>query len=120
MAILTENIHAFGFMVSEANGYKSRDSVTVAAGSATYLPGTLLGKITSSGNYVQYAPGATDGSQTVAGILCGTLVASTAKKTVISRDAEVNGGNLTYPAGSNAAAIATANAALAVLGIIVR
>lgn len=120
MAILVETIHTAGFIVSEAQGmYRSREQVTVAGGAAPgLLPGTILGLVTG-GNYVQYAPGATDGSQTVAGILFEAVV-GTAKRTIVARSAQVVGGNLTYPAGSNAAAIATANAGLKSLGIIVR
>ncbi|KPH66042.1 head decoration protein [Novosphingobium sp. ST904] len=121
MAILTEGIHTAGFLISEAKGmYRSRDQVTVAGGASPGLvAGTILGKLTSGGNFVRYTPGASDGSQTVAGILFEGVV-GTAKRTVVSRDAQVVGAHLTYSAGADAAAIATANAALATLGIIVR
>lgn len=121
MAILTETIHTAGFLVSEAQGmYRSREQVTVAGGAAPgLLPGTILGKLTAGGNYVRYAPGASDGSQTVSGILFEGVV-GTAKRTIVARDAQVVGGNLTYSAGADAGAIATANTALAALGIIVR
>ena len=33
MATLTENRHAGGFMISEANGYRSREAAIVASGS---------------------------------------------------------------------------------------
>ena len=118
---LTETRGTANFLVSEANGmYRSRDAVTVAAGSAPGLvAGTILGKLTSGGNYVAYAPGGSDGSQTVSGILWEAAV-GTVKKTVVTRDAEVNGAHLIYQAGADAAAKATANAALKALGIIVR
>jgi len=121
MPTLIDNIHTAGFLVSEAQGmYRSREQVTVAGGAAPgLLPGTILGQITGTGIYVQYAPGASDGSQTIAGILFEAVV-GTAKRTIIARSAQAVGGNLTYPAGSNAAAIATANAGLKQLGIIVR
>jgi hypothetical protein len=121
MATLTEGIHTAGFLISEAQGmYRSRDQVTVAGGAAPGLvAGTLLGKLTAGGNFVRYAPGASDGSQNVAGILFEGVV-GTAKRTIVSRDAQVVGAHLTYSAGADAAAIATANAALAALGIIVR
>lgn len=110
-----------GFLVSEANGmYRSRDVGTVAAGAAPGLAvGTILGKLTAGGNYVAYAPGGSDGSQTIAGILWEAAI-GTVKKTIVTRDAEVNGAHLVYQAGANDAAKATANAALKALGIIVR
>ncbi|MCD1266063.1 hypothetical protein B5M44_19130 [Shinella sumterensis] len=121
MATLYEKRGTANFLVSEANGmYRSRDEVTVAAGSAPgLLAGTILGKLTSGGNYVAYDPGASSGAQTIAGILFEAAV-GTVKRTVVTRDCEVNGAHLIYQAGANDAAKATANAALKALGIIVR
>jgi hypothetical protein len=121
MAQLNETRGTANFLVSEANGmYRSRDAVTVAAGSAPgLLAGTILGKLTSGGNYVAYDPAANTGAQTIAGILWEAAV-GTVKKTVVTRDAEVNGAHLIYQASADAAAKATANAALKALGIIVR
>lgn len=109
------------FLVMEANGmYRSRDEGVVAAGAAPGLAaGTILGKLTAGGNYVTYDPGAATGAQTIAAILFEAAV-GTIKRTVVTRDAEVNGAHLIYQAGANDAAKATANAALAALGIIVR
>lgn len=121
MAQLNETRGTANFLVSEANGmYRSRDVGTVVGGSAPgLLPGTILGKLTSGGNFVTYNPAGSDGSQTIAGILFEAAV-GTVKKTVITRDAEVNGAHLIYQVGANDAAKATANAALKALGIIVR
>jgi len=118
---LTEHRGTANFIVSEAaNIYRSREAVTVAAGAAPGLfAATILGKLTSGGNYVAYAPGGSDGSQTIAGILFEDAV-GTVKRTVIVRDAEVNGAHLIYQAGANDAAKVTANTALKALGIIVR
>lgn len=121
MAILTDHRGTANFLVSEANGmYRSRDEGVVAAGA---LPGllaaTILGKLTAGGNYVRYDPAATTGAQTIAGILFEDAV-GTVKKTIVTRDAEVNGAHLIYQNGANDAAKATANAALKALGIIVR
>lgn len=121
MATLYENRGTANFLVSEANGmYRSRDEGTVAAGAAPgLLAGTILGKLTAGGNYVAYNPAGEDGSQTIAGILFEAAV-GTVKRTIVTRDAEVNGAHLIYQAGANDAAKATANAALKALGIIVR
>ena len=121
MAQLNEMRGTANFLVSEANGmYRSRDEVTVAAGAAPgLLAGTILGKLTAGGNYVAYDPLAATGAEDIAGILFEAAV-GTVKRTVVTRDAEVNGAHLIYQDGADDAAKATANAALAALGIIVR
>lgn len=121
MAQLTENRGTANFIVSEAaNIYRSREEVTVAAGAAPgLLAGRILGKLTANGNYVAYDPAAATGAEDIAGILFEAAV-GTVKRTVVVRDAEVNGAHLIYQAGAHDAAKATANAALAALGIIVR
>lgn len=126
MAILTEGARKAEFLVSEANDWRSRDEgiVTVPA-DTTYEAGTVLGKITASGKFVRHAAGASDGSENEAGILFANLVNDTGSAvdfdaTSIARDAEVNGSDLTYEVGADAAQITTSNAALAALGIIVR
>lgn len=121
MAQLNENRGTANFIVSEANGmYRSRDVGTVAAGAAPGLTaGTILGKLTAGGNFVAYDPGAATGAQTIAGILFEAAI-GTVKRTIVTRDAEVNGAHLIYQASADAAAKATANAALKALGIIVR
>lgn len=121
MATLTDHRGTANFLISEASGmYRSRDEVVVAAGATPgLLAGTILGKLTAGGNYVRYDPAASTGAQTIAGILFEDAV-GTVKKTVVTRDAEVNGAHLIYQTGANDAAKATANAALKALGIIVR
>lgn len=65
--------------------------------------------------------GASDGTQTVAGILMEGIGANvTAERTITKRDAEVNAAHLVYPAGATASQKATINTALAGLGIILR
>lgn len=121
MAQLSETRGAASFLVSEANGmYRSRDVGVVAAGSAPgLLAGTILGKLTSGGNFVTYDPAASNGAQTIAAILFEAAI-GTVKCTLVTRDCEVNGAHLVYQAGANDAAKATANTALKALGIIVR
>ncbi len=121
MAQLNETRGTANFLVSEANGmYRSREAVTVAAGAAPgLLPGTILGKLDSGGNYVAYNPALSTGAEDVSGILFEAAV-GTVKKTVVVRDCEVNGAHLIYQSGADASAKATANAGLKALGIIVR
>ena len=119
MTTLIETRGAAFFMVSEANGHRSREEGTLAAGQ-NLETGTLLGQVTASGEYTQLDPAASDGSEVVAGILYdGTNATDGAEPiAVVARDAEVYGSELVYPAG---AVEADVNADMATgLNIIVR
>jgi len=126
MATLTKIQSNASFIVSESSGYRSRDAVTVTVpATTTYAAGTILGKITASGKYVRHAAGATDGSEDEAGVLYETLANTTGSgvdnaSVSMARDAEVNGSELTYEVGADAAQITASNLALKALGIIVR
>ena len=122
MAILTEGMHDGEFIVSESNGNRSREVATILSGQVL-AAGSLLGIVTIGGKYVLHAHGAADGSENVAGIVFGNEDATDGDivgATIVQRDAEVNGGELTYSTGSDAAAIIAADLELAALGIIVR
>lgn len=121
MAILTEGTRKAEFLVSEADDCRSRDAVVVTFPEGGLEAGTILGKITATGRFVRHNAGASNGSQNEAGILFAPETESgDADATVIARDAEVHGVELTYEDGADAAQITTSNAALAALGIIVR
>jgi hypothetical protein len=115
MPTLTEGRHTAEFLLSEANGYQSREQVVLAAAAPALSAGTVMGKITASGKYVAYSNAAVDGSQTAVGILYANAENSAAdqKVTIIARNAEVKGVALT---GSDAPALVE----LAAIGIIVR
>lgn len=122
MTTLTEIIpHVGGFVVSEANGFRSRDTVTIAAG-ADVRPGEVLGKITASGKYTARAAGAVDGSQVAVAIAYAGAPAAAAGAdcVVIARDAEVATADLVWPAGADQAARDSGVAELAAVGIIAR
>lgn len=120
MTTFTEGPRTAGFLISEANDYRSRDVGTLAAGVVgTLPPGAVLGKITANGQFVQYNPANSDGSQAAAGILFEAGAAG-AQRTIIARDCEVKASQLAWFSGANASQIATAVAALKALGIIVR
>lgn len=112
---LQEGKHTGEFLLSEANGTRSREEVVIAAAAAALVAGTVMGKITASGKYVAYNDGASDGSQTAAGILYSNVAdsASDQKAVIIARDAEVVGAELT---GNDA----NGTTDLKALGIIVR
>jgi hypothetical protein len=120
MTTLTEGRHCGEFLLSEAEGTRSRDVVTIASGHDV-AAGTVLGKITSGGKYAPYDNGASDGTQTAVAIAYDHYDATDADVTgavVIARDAEVIGDALTT-AGS-AGDVSAAVTDLKSLGIIVR
>lgn len=117
MTTLTESSYAGEHIVSLANGTRSQEQITVLA-DAVLEAGEVVGKVTVSGKYVAWAPGASDGSETVAGVLYDDVDATGADKAgvITARDAEVSGSMLKYPSGQ----LAAATTGLAALGIIVR
>lgn len=121
MAVLIEGKHNADFIVSEANGARSRDAVTVAQ-SAALKPGTVLGKLTASGKYAALDPAANTGAETAIGLLYAAADATDADAGAVAilRDAEVNGAELAWPEGITPEQKAIAIAALAIRGIIVR
>lgn len=120
MATLTEGKRTADFLVSEANGYRSRESGVIDTGvTGTIAPGTVVGIVTATGHYATYNPGNADGSETVAGVLYEGGEADD-ERTVIVRDAEVRASDLTWFDGATAGQITTGTAALADLGIVAR
>jgi len=121
-ATITEGRRTGEFIVSEANGTRSRETIVIAAGTGALEPGTVLAKLTASGKHVVYDNDGTDGSETAAAILYAAVdaTAADAKAVAIVRDAEVNGRCLVWKDGLTAAAITAGTADLAVAGLIVR
>ncbi|MBN9022213.1 MAG: head decoration protein [Rhizobiales bacterium] len=123
MTVLLEARHPGEFLMTEANGRRSRETITIASGAGIIAPGTVLGKVTASGKYVASAVGASDGSQNPSAITIYGADATSADVDVaaIVRDAEVNGHCLVYHADRDQPAEkAAADVALAAIGIIVR
>jgi hypothetical protein len=102
MTALTNRIREGGFIQSEANWARSRDKVTIDGSTGgelgkTLLAGTVLGKITATGKYVISPLTGGDGSQTAAAILIADVtIAGDTVVSVLARDAEVRGEDLTY------------------------
>ena len=120
MTVLTETRHRGEFLVSEANGHRSREVVTMVSGTVALVAGSVLGKITASGKYNAYDSANVDGSEDAAAILFDDCDASggDVECLVILRDAEFNLGAVIWsetdtdePAGI---------IALALLGVIGR
>lgn len=101
MTQVSMNRQTLHFVVSEANGYQSRDVVNIdnSAGTDPIVAGTIIPE----------------------GVLAQEVAAGeTVDRTVMARNCEVSGEHLTYAAPGGAAEIAAGNAALLALGIIVR
>lgn len=107
----------------EEDGWYSRDTATILAGSGSdrvLTSGMVLGKITATGKWVQMVLGAADGSQNAAGILLFDTTApngSDVRAAIIKRHAKVSDNGITWPTGASAGQIATGTAALVALGI---
>lgn len=109
------------FLLSQANGTRSVDEVTIVSGQ-NLVAGTVLGKITASGKYTAFDQDAVDGSEAAAGVL---LLATDAtdgdtNAACVVRDAEVAANRLTWPSDILEAETDAAVAELAALGVIVR
>lgn len=126
MTVFTEGRHPAEFIMSEANGKRSRDVVTVKSGAGVVKAGTILGKITTGGKYIP-SPAAevvgSEGAEVGLAISLYEVDATSAdqKVVVIARDAEVNSNNLEYDASVDTTnEKAAKRAELAAVGIIAR
>ena len=114
MPTLTQTARDFSFIVSESNGYLSRDEVTITTADADWAAGTVLAVV--GGDYKAYeGDNAVGGANVAVGILCEAIGSGeTAKRTVINKDAEVSLSDLNTTDDTGLAA------SLATLGIKVR
>jgi hypothetical protein len=85
------------FIITELERGLSRKSVTVAAGN-NLIVGTVLGKLTETGNYTPYTPGASDGSEKARALLIYAVdaTAGAAAAQVIALNANVNAHELEW------------------------
>lgn len=123
MSTLTEGRVTAAFILTEANGLRSRDHAVVASGAGKVDSGAVLGKVTASGKFVPHAPAANDGSETAAAILYSAVDATDADAgaVIVARDAEVKKDELVLNAATDTDnEKAAVYAALASKGIIVR
>lgn len=94
MDTITEKARDLGFVLSEANGKRSREVLTIASGTGKVEAGTVIGKITASGKYIP-SPNAevtgSEGAETATAICGYTVDATSADVDVacITNDAEV-------------------------------
>lgn len=123
MTVLTQDLaRTAGYIVSEANGYRSREQVVIASGSGVLKPGAVLGKITISGEFGPFDPTEDDGREVAAAVLyegCDATIANV-RRAVTARDSEVQIDALIWGAGVTTNQKTAALASLASLGIIGR
>ena len=119
MASFTEGRHTGEHIISEANGARSREQGTLASGN---LPAGAVLALDGSGNYVQLAPAAVDGTEVAKAVLYGAVDASAGPQpcTVHVRACEVEEDALTLPDGITGPQTTTALNDLIGLGIIPR
>ena len=120
MTTKTESLHAGGYVVSEAQGMRSREVVTILSGQ-NLGAGRVIGKITASGKYRAHDADNTDGSQTAAGVLFGPVdaTAGDTKGVAHVRDCEVNGAELDW-GDNDAGQITAGKASLTAIKVIQR
>jgi hypothetical protein len=121
MPTLTETTHPGGLLVWEAFRDYTREVVTIAAGDL--FPGTVLGKVTASGNYAVHDPGATDGTETAVAVLwgrCDSTGGEVPGVALVRGPAVVKRQDLVFAGSPNEAEIDAAHAALLSAGILVR
>lgn len=107
MAAITEGARDLAFLLSEANGYQSREVITIASGAGKLSAGTVLGKITATSKYWP-SPNAQvagkEGAETAIAVLGYEVDATSADVTdavAITNDAEVKNLMLVFEATVN-------------------
>jgi hypothetical protein len=123
MPSTTEVMYPGEFLLSEANGERSRDTITVASGAGVIRPGAVLGRVTASGKFVLSPDTGADGSQTAIAVALYGCDATSADQKIAAmlRDCEVNSNMLSHAASVNdATKRGTKATQLAAVGIIVR
>lgn len=122
-AVFDEGFYAQEAILSEANGHRSRETVTMLSGQ-NLKAGAVLGIVTASSKYkiADNVTPAADGSQTAKAVLLADCDATAGDKPclVLRRDAEVKVGALNYMAGASPAQKALLHGHLATEGVIVR
>ena len=102
---LSESARPADFLVAEAPGTISRDTVTVTVpANTTFAAGRVLGQLTATGKYVAYDDGNSDGSEDAAAVLYGPLVNDTGapvdqKGVIVNFAAEIRKADLVWEVG---------------------
>lgn len=104
MTTKTDHLGTGAFLKSEGPGHISRDTIVIASGTGVVLAGTVLGKLTASGEYALYnddGGASDDGTRTAAAVLLSDVDATSAAAPAvgITRLAEVWTDRLIWGAG---------------------
>ncbi|MBU1330878.1 MAG: head decoration protein [Gammaproteobacteria bacterium] len=91
MTIKTEGVYTGEFLLSEANGTRSREEVVIAAGSGVLAAGTLIAQITAANALTPTADAGNTGNGTI-GSVTVTSAAITGAYIVTITEAAANGG----------------------------
>jgi hypothetical protein len=91
MTIKTEGVYTGEFLLSEANGTRSREEVVIAAGSGILKAGTLIAQITAANALTPTADGGNTGNGTI-GSVTVTSAAITGSYLLTITEAAANGG----------------------------
>ena len=122
MAVLHEPISLGDLLKYEAPNLYSRDEVVVASNQTLAL-GAVVGRVTATREIVALDPTASDGRETVAGVLIEAVTTSATERrrsVIVARHAILFGGVLVFPASLTSEQTAVALAQLAALGVLVR
>jgi len=90
-----------GYLVSEAQGNRSRKQGYVASGAGIVLPATVMGTVTASGEFLPLDPAASTGPEVASAILfqgCDAISVAV-RRTFTIRDSEVVEVSLIWPDG---------------------
>jgi hypothetical protein len=112
------------YRIGDARENISTEEIVIAANSGDMAAGTVLGKVTASGQYAGYDPAALDGTEDPdeAIILYNEVADSAATQKAVGdvRDVAVNGNALTWPNAATANEKAAVEASMAVRSLLVR
>ena len=120
MTIYTDNTYISEALKYEVDPAFCRDTITIASGSGILDRNTALGKVTSGGKFKILAPGASDGTQTAAGILLSQVDATSADVSAVALvrgPAIIDPDGCVWPAGITNNQKATALASLLTINI---
>ncbi len=114
MTILTEGAHTGEFLLSEANGTRSREEISIAATASAMDAGTLLGKITTAGSGASVTGSIATTVLTVTAVGSGTLtVGQTLSGSGVTAGTKITafgtgrGGTGTYTVSASQTAVST-------------
>jgi hypothetical protein len=108
----------FAFLVSESNGYQSREESVVRSGAGVLPGGTVMGRL-GTGKWEAWVTG---GTYTAGGVLASDVDATLAdvKRTIFVRGCEVQRSQLTFSGTPTSPQKDTAYALLAASNILMR